>query len=214
MRSEKPPAKGDAEVEYWRGRRKVEGELSGPHYRRLYTELFGLEASFFADRRVLDVGCGPRGSLEWATGECRVGLDPLAERYAELGITEHGMRYVTAAAEAMPFRNGAFDIVTSLNSLDHVDDLDAAITELARVIGPDGTLLVITETRTVASPTEPTIFGFDVVDRFPKSLTLVDSHAFEKRNQLVHASAIAAVPYDFSDPTVRPGILKARFVSA
>ena len=38
-------------------------------YRRItvYTVVFGLTRDDFAGKAVLDVGCGPRGSLEWAT---------------------------------------------------------------------------------------------------------------------------------------------------
>lgn len=50
-----------------------------------------------AGRRVLDVGCGPRGSLEWADrARVRVGLDPLVDAYRELGVADHAMGYVAA----------------------------------------------------------------------------------------------------------------------
>ena len=204
------PDKGDAELTYWRERSQLEGTLTGPHYQYLFTTAFGLEPTFFDGERTLDIGCGPRGSLEWATGDCRVGLDPLASRYAEFGITRHTMRYVNGAAEQMPFRSGGFDIITSLNSLDHVDDIDAATSEICRVLRPGGTFLLITETRVEPSPTEPTTFDFDVVDLFAPTLRVVDSQALEKPHQLVHASVLADVAYDPSDTTVRPGILKAR----
>src|SRR5438067_97425 len=120
--------KGGHEMAYWRSRAQVEGTLDNSHYLALYTDMFGLDRSFYAEKRVLDVGSGPRGSLEWATDAAqRVGLDPLAEKYRELGIDDHGMDYVAVPAERIPFPKGHFDIVTSINSLDHVDDVAAAI---------------------------------------------------------------------------------------
>jgi len=55
----------------------------------------------------LDIGCGPRGSLEWAdmTKE-RYGLDPLANEYLKLGADKHKMKYVASGAEKIPFEDG------------------------------------------------------------------------------------------------------------
>ena len=87
----------------------------------------------------MDIGCGPRGSLEWAEmATVRVGLDPLAESYRELGTEEHRMQYVASGSENVPFPDGTFDIVTSFNSLDHVHNLNKTIREIKRVLKPGG----------------------------------------------------------------------------
>ncbi len=117
----------------------AEGELRGDHYGGLFTGLVGVEPNFYAGKDVLDIGCGPRGSLNWAEmARRRVGLDPLAEDYRELGIDSHPMEYVAAAAEEMPFDDASFDVITSFNSLDHVEDLDRTIAEIKRVLRPGG----------------------------------------------------------------------------
>ena len=95
--------KAAAELDYWRRRRAAEGELVGGHYHFFFTEHFELARAHYAGKAILDVGCGPRGSLEWAGGAARrVGLDPLADDYRELGIEAHAMEYVAAPAERMP----------------------------------------------------------------------------------------------------------------
>ena len=77
-----------------------------------YNDLFGVAPSWY-DGKLLDVGCGPRGSFDWASGAAaRVGLDPLADRYvAELAVDTNAMDYVNGYAEAMPFANETFDVV-------------------------------------------------------------------------------------------------------
>src|SRR4051794_32000441 len=61
-------AKASGEMAFWRGRHAEEGTLSNDHYEHLFTTLHGLSRRDFVNSHVLDVGCGPRGSLEWATG--------------------------------------------------------------------------------------------------------------------------------------------------
>ena len=147
-----------AELRYWRGRYAAEnGQLSNSHYEPLYTEVFGLTKEDFRGKRVLDIGCGPRGSLEWADmASQRVGLDALADDYKrELGAARHRMEYCASGAEKIPFADGHFDIVTCLNALDHVDDIAASIREIKRVTKPGGLFLLSVETDHAPTAAEP-----------------------------------------------------------
>lgn len=78
--------KGYVELKYWKDRLHHEGELKNAHYKYFYTSHFDLSEEDWTGAVVLDIGCGPRGSLEWAdmTKE-RYGLDPLAKDYLKLG---------------------------------------------------------------------------------------------------------------------------------
>ena len=119
-------AKRGYELAYWWSRKLQEGKLANEHYSWLMTEPFHLQAEAYRGRRVLDVGCGPRGSLEWcAIAAERVGLDPLADGYRKLGVQRHAMTYCCAPAEAIPFPDEYFDVVICINALDHVDDVGA-----------------------------------------------------------------------------------------
>jgi ubiquinone/menaquinone biosynthesis C-methylase UbiE len=146
------------ELKYWRKRYSAEnGRLNNDHYEPLYTDVFGLSKEDYRDKRVLDIGCGPRGSLEWAdVAAQRVGLDTLADDYRrELGADRHRMEYRACGSEKIPFADAHFDIVTSLNSLDHVDDIAASIREIKRVTKPGGLFLLSVETEHPPTPTEP-----------------------------------------------------------
>lgn len=94
---------------------------------------------------LLDVGCGSGVALEMAAARgARVsGLDGAAEL---LGIAR---RRVPDAVElkvgdmaALPFADGAFDVVTSFNALRYAADPVAVLTEFARVTAPGGTVCV------------------------------------------------------------------------
>jgi len=199
--------KGQAELAFWRGRQEAEGVLRHQHYERFYTTQFGLTREDYAGRRVLDIGCGPRGSLEWAdTALERVGVDPLVGRYRELGIDAHAMTYVEAGAEAIPFADGHFDITASFNALDHVDDPDAAIAELTRVTRPGGTGLVIVEVNHAPTPTEPQSLEWDVLDRFTGwEVVMARRTGIDARHD-VYGSWQRQEPADLA----RPGIVGAR----
>ena len=62
--------------------------------------------------------------------------------YISLGTDKHQMEYVASGSESIPFPDGHFDVVTSLNSLDHVDDLDMTIREIKRVVRRGGFFLL------------------------------------------------------------------------
>ena len=60
--------KAESELAFWQDRLKQQGELTNDHYETVYTTRFGLEKAFYRGKKILDIGCGPRGSLEWAVG--------------------------------------------------------------------------------------------------------------------------------------------------
>jgi len=142
-----------SELSYWKGRHSEECILSNGHYEPLFTKAFDLSRDDYTAKRVLDIGCGPRGSLEWADMALqRVGLDPLVPDYLKLGADRHRMEYVAAPSEKIPFASDHFDIVACLNALDHVDDLGRTISEIKRVIRAGGLFLLSVE---IDHPAEP-----------------------------------------------------------
>jgi SAM-dependent methyltransferase len=149
--------KQHSELAYWSGRFKAEhGVLGNSHYEPLFTTVYNLTQEDFRGRKVIDIGCGPRGSLEWATLAAeRFGLDPLAGRYRKFGAERHAMQYVEAPSEHIPFANGYFDIVTCLNALDHVDDFQQTLAEIKRITRTGGLFLVSVEINHPPSGTEP-----------------------------------------------------------
>ncbi|MGI5817657.1 MAG: class I SAM-dependent methyltransferase [Armatimonadota bacterium] len=93
-----------------------------------------------ADERALDVGCGTGRMLArmLALGLDARGAEPAHDmralaRWRLKRLGRHPGRVVCAEAEALPFADGAFDLVSAITVLEFVDDPAAAIREMARV---------------------------------------------------------------------------------
>jgi SAM-dependent methyltransferase len=202
------------ELRYWRGvtrpiqgdRAKLEHERS--HYEHFFTAFFGLTRADYAGKRLLDIGCGPCGSLEWAAEAAeRVGLDPLAEDYRKLANDSQQMTYSAAPSEAIPYPDGYFDSVSTFNSLDHVDDVDRTIAEIKRVTAPNGRVLLIVEIGHIPTPTEPHHLDETIARKFGPEFAVVSLRSFGVRpDHNVYGSMLDNIPYVAG----KPGILAAR----
>ena len=148
--------KESEELSYWNGRKQVEGVLANKHYKYFYTTHFGLDDFFYSNKTILDIGCGPRGSLEWAsTALRRVGLDPLAKEYLRLGADKHQMEYIASPSENIPLKDAECDVVASFNSLDHVESIERSLAEIKRVTRAGGLFLLIVEVNHPPTSCEP-----------------------------------------------------------
>ena len=202
-------AKRGYELAYWWSRKLQEGKLANQHYSWLMTEPFHLQAEAYRGRRVLDVGCGPRGSLEWcAIAAERVGLDPLADDYRRLGVKRHAMTYCCAPAEAIPFADWHFDVVICINALDHVDDVERATTEMCRVLAPGGLLLLIVEIHPRPTIAEPHALPWSLTSRFP--LTVMEERHLERSDGTL-SYLEHEIPFDHAAPP-HSGMLVAKLL--
>ncbi|MGH7570240.1 MAG: methyltransferase domain-containing protein [Gemmatimonadota bacterium] len=118
---------------------------------------------------LLDLGCGTAGLAAAAAGRWSrvVGVD-VALRWIVIGrqrLVEEGVRVplLLANAEALPFREGAFDAVVADAVLEHVRRSAAMVDEAIRVLAPGGPFLFSTNNRYSLLP-EPHVrlwgFGF------------------------------------------------------
>jgi SAM-dependent methyltransferase len=102
--------------------------------------------------RILDVGCG-EGLAEVSIGRLHlsqivlVGVDLALSKVQEARrqTAGHNQRVGFAAGDAvrLPFRDGVFDSTYCVAVLQHVDDVEAAVGELARVTRGEGRVVAV-----------------------------------------------------------------------
>ncbi len=98
---------------------------------------------------ILDAGCGPGRFLDdirerGHTGQL-TGLDQSAAMVAE--VSELGINAIQGDVQRLPYDDASFDCVIARHMLYHVPDIALALMEMRRVLKPDGSLLVTTNSR-------------------------------------------------------------------
>jgi SAM-dependent methyltransferase len=121
------------------------------YYRSAKVIAFLERAGVAVRGRILDAGCGGGGmplSLAEEAGPV-VGIDPF-NRFGDAGVRlarERGLghlHFALADGMALPFPDGAFDLVLSHAVIEHVADAPLYLRECARVLAPDGRIYLST----------------------------------------------------------------------
>jgi len=105
--------------------------------------MYGLVPKDLKGKKLLDVGCGPGIHLkryidEGAIGE---GID-FSQKMIELA-KEHCPKGKFNVGEVynLPYEDNSFDIITSSLVFDHLEDLDKAVKQVAKILKPNGVLI-------------------------------------------------------------------------
>ena len=125
------------------------GDTRDHWWNRDYLQLLSQRWGLAGVRDALDVGCGvghwgvllaeqlPADARVTGVDRESVWVEKAAERAEARGLAGR-FRYVQGAAEALPFADDSFDLVTCQTVLIHVPDADAALAEMIRVTRPGG----------------------------------------------------------------------------
>ncbi|MFN3257686.1 MAG: class I SAM-dependent methyltransferase [Ilumatobacter sp.] len=117
----------------------IEGFTDGadPEYEEQILPLAAAELA--GARRVLDIGCGDGQISRLAAGQGStvIGIDP-TWNCVRVARERGGASFVQAGAAALPFPDDAFDAVIACLVFEHIDAVDEAIAEVARVLQPGG----------------------------------------------------------------------------
>lgn len=104
--------------------------------RRRFRVVTGM-TGMYSGSHVLDVGCGS-SMIPISLDSVGVDIQHNKLRY----LRQFGNRVARASAFNLPFRDGAFGCVICSEVLEHLPDDRQVIAELARVLAPDGTLIL------------------------------------------------------------------------
>lgn len=114
-------------------------------------------------RTFLDLGCGVNGGALAHVPDCSfIGLDFVLDYLTALrtrfpqesrwGYAE--THWLNAGMERLPFASETFDVVYARHTLEHTPDLDAALSEIQRILRPGGRFIFCVPSR--VDDTEPT----------------------------------------------------------
>src|SRR5256714_10685689 len=111
-------------------------QLARSQVRRVLHEAAIEDPRFFEGKVVVELGPGPLGFPDACPARVSIGVDPLAERYADAGLLlpDSQAIYLAVGAEAIPLLAGSVDVIVARNSLDHVEDPQAVIEECRRLL--------------------------------------------------------------------------------
>jgi SAM-dependent methyltransferase len=195
---------GDTEVaDSYEGRRWQEARAQ---VQRVLREADIDDPDFFSGRVVLEIGPGPVGLPEACGASVALAVEPLADRMRDAGLLlGGGAVYLTCGAEALPLMGESVDVVVARNSLDHVRDPAAVLSETARVLRPGGTLILNVDIEGEATAEEPHAFTIEKVRallgplEIERERVLSEPHGHVGRQLVI----VAAKRADASSPSSR-----------
>lgn len=148
-----------------------------------FNRILHRQSADVTDKTLLDVGCGG-GILaeEFAELGMQVtGIDPsassveTARRHADLSGLP--IMYHVSAGERLPFADVSFDYVSCCDVLEHVEDVDAVLAEISRVLKPGGLFFYDTVNRTWLS----WLFLIKIAQDWPRwAFMQPNQHCFER----------------------------------
>lgn len=113
------------------------------HLNKPRFEFFDRYVPHWQGLKALDVGCGGGFTCDMATRGVRVsGIDQsmkcIVKAQEHAVISRLDIEYVQGFAEELPYADNTFDVVVSVDVLEHVANLDKTISEIFRVLKPRG----------------------------------------------------------------------------
>jgi SAM-dependent methyltransferase len=129
------------------GERVIPGQVD-PDLWAEHVSRYAFAARWASGARVLDLGCGAGyGTAELAgRAHSAMGIDlaPEAIGHASSAYPLANISFVPASVTAVPFRDGAFDLITAFEVIEHLDNWRELLSEGRRLLHPKGVFLVST----------------------------------------------------------------------
>ena len=171
---------GDAEIaSTYLGRRRQQARAE---VLRVLREAAIEDQAFFHGRVVVDIGPGPLGFPDVCPARLSIGVDPLAERYAESGLMlpDSPALYLSCGAEQIPLVSASADVVLARNSLDYVESPEQVLREARRILRPGGTLIALFDVDSTPTSREPHRLTVERIRAAVRDMTVVREHRWDQ----------------------------------
>jgi GT2 family glycosyltransferase/SAM-dependent methyltransferase len=141
----------------------IEGQIAFEHLHR-----YCLARDLCAGKDVLDVASGEGYGTALLAGIARravgVEIDADAVAHARASYAAPNLAFVQGDATRLPLADAAFDVAVSFETLEHLRDQFAFLSEVRRVLRPGGVLVVSTPDREVYSAPGQPVNRFHVLE--------------------------------------------------
>lgn len=139
--------------------RFVPAEMHGQLVEAEHMARYWWATTFCEGRRVLDAGCGVGygARLLKQAGAAEVVAVDLSDAVIEVArqLVPDGVACEVADARSLPYREDSFDLIVCFETIEHVDEQDRVLEQFARVLRPDGLLLISSPNRRRYVPGNP-----------------------------------------------------------
>ena len=155
------------------GERTLPGVPAENYWFRRHEAAYEALLPFCHGAVVLEAGCGEGYGADRIAGVARhvVGLDYDPATVAHVAAAYPRVAPVRGNLVTLPFADGAFDVVASLQVIEHLWEQPRFLAECRRVLRPAGTLLLTTPNRLTFSPPNRPMNPFHSRELDPGELT-------------------------------------------
>lgn len=128
-----------------------------PWVRHQHLARYEWASSYVGGRRVIEVACGTGYGAEILSSRSAAhfhgfDLSPEAVAAARRNCRRESVRFDVAEATQLPASDHSCDVFLSLETIEHLPDDRAFLTEVVRVLRPDGHFICSTPNRTMTNP--------------------------------------------------------------
>ncbi|MEP6942306.1 MAG: methyltransferase domain-containing protein [Betaproteobacteria bacterium] len=155
------------------------GEIAYEHWHR-----YAFAKGMVDGKRVLDAACGEGyGSAllaHTAASVVGVDIDAATIAHARTRYRDTRLSFVEGSCTALPLPDGAVDVVVSFETIEHLPEADqpAMLAEFARVLAPDGVLVISSPNRELYSDARHYVNEFHLHELYRDGLSRLLETAF------------------------------------
>lgn len=141
--------------ERFQGANVVEAGRLSPYWGE-HVARYSFALAYVESKDVLDIACGTGYGLAFLKTAARsvtgVDVDPEAAREALSECDTQKVRVLLGDGTNLPFTDESFDVVTSFETLEHLHARTAFLSELKRILKPQGKLILSTPNANYTKP--------------------------------------------------------------